>query len=235
MNSKQCRSAFWGRGFLMVGVLILSASLAFARSPKMAKDLEGKRPSDQVDVIVQFAQAPTAKQHQKVFDRGGKLRRELGLIKSGSYSMPASALADLAADPDVSYISPDRQLSSTATGSSTPVLDYHTDTVNAPVAWAKGLDGTGIGVAVIDSGIVNIPDLPGSGVLFSQNFVSGTPSSSTTDQYGHGTHVAGSSVETVETPTERHPSNTHLRALPPTRTLSTFGYSTRMEEVPTVR
>ena len=106
-------------------------------------------------------------------------------------SLPASALAGLAADPDVAYIAPDRPLYSTGNGS--PVLDYHTDTVNAPVAWGLGLDGTGVGVAVIDSGIIDIPDFHsqnGNLVVFSQNFVGGT-SGSANDQYGHGSHVAG--------------------------------------------
>src|SRR5207237_10906564 len=71
--------------------------------------------------------------------------------------------------------------------------------VNAPVAWQRwGLDGTGIGVAVIDSGVTAVGDLYwwipsnqtyGSRVVYSQNFVPGT--TDTSDQYGHGTHVAG--------------------------------------------
>ncbi len=192
MKRKQCDSALWGRKLLLVAAVILSASLAFAGSPKMAKDLKGKRPSDQVDVIIQFTQAPTARHHQKVLSKGGRLNKVLGIVKAGWYSVPASALAALAADPDVAYISPDRPVSSTSDGSSTAVLDYHTDTVNAPVAWALGLDGTGIGVAVIDSGIINIPDLGGSNyrVVYGQNFVSDSDSSAT-DQYGHGSHVAG--------------------------------------------
>ncbi|PYT39814.1 MAG: hypothetical protein DMG45_18815 [Acidobacteria bacterium] len=61
-----------------------------------------------------------------------------------------------------------------------------------------GLDGTGIGVAVIDSGVTAVGDLYwwipsnqtyGSRVVYSQNFVPGT--TDTSDQYGHGTHVAG--------------------------------------------
>ena len=91
----------------MVSALILSASLAFAGSPKISKDLEGKNASSQVNVIVQFRQAPTARHHQKVLNRGGKLRQELGLVKSGAYSLPESALSGLAADPDVAYIAPE--------------------------------------------------------------------------------------------------------------------------------
>src|SRR2546429_8919072 len=71
--------------------------------------------------------------------------------------------------------------------------------VNAPVAWQRwGLDGTGIGVAVIDSGVTAVGDLYwwipsnqtyGSRVVYSQNFVTWIKDSS--EQYWHGTHVAG--------------------------------------------
>src|SRR5437016_7383867 len=71
--------------------------------------------------------------------------------------------------------------------------------VNAPVAWQQwSFDGTAVVVAVIDSGVTAVGDLYwwipsnqtyGSRVVYSQNFVPGTTDSS--DQYGHGTHVAG--------------------------------------------
>jgi serine protease AprX len=188
MTSKQRKSAMWGRTALALLAVILSASLAFAGPRKMSKDLDGKKPSDRVDVIVQFNQVPTARHHQKVLARGGKLRRELGRFKGGAYTISASELARLAADPEVVYISPDRPLRGASAGSPAVVLDYHTDAVNAPAAWAQGLDGTGIGVAVIDSGIANVPDLNANNIVYSQDF---TGLGSTADQYGHGTHVAG--------------------------------------------
>src|SRR5262249_22414185 len=55
-----------------------------------------------------------------------------------------------------------------------------------------GYTGNNIGVAVIDSGIrTNHPDLAHDGysrVVYSQSFIAGLDAS---DQYGHGTHVAG--------------------------------------------
>src|SRR5207245_3892899 len=64
--------------------------------------------------------------------------------------------------------------------------------VNANLAWQSGWDGTGVGVAVIDSGIASKRDMNDrnaltSRVVYRQSFVSGQ----TNDDYGHGTHVAG--------------------------------------------
>src|SRR4029077_9298363 len=168
MKSKERRSAMWGRSILILGaLLILSAGIAFAGRAKLSKDLEGKQPSDQLNVIVQFRNLPTAKQHNAVLKRGGNLHRELTLMHSGAYSIPASALADLEANPDVAYVSVDRPLSSTASVStSAPVVDHHTEAIQAAAAWARGLDGTGIAVAVIDSGIAPVRDLNGNAVVY---------------------------------------------------------------------
>jgi len=167
----QSQIAVWGI-VLTLGALLFSAEASFAGSPKLARDLEGKNPASQVDVIVQFRETPTQMHFSKVQTRGGLLRRQLGLVKAGAFRMPVSALKDLANDPDVTYISPDRPLYGTSNGSPTAVLDYHTDTANAPVAWGQGLNGSGIGVAVIDSGIIDIPDFHAQNnvVVFSQKF-----------------------------------------------------------------
>jgi len=61
--------------------------------------------------------------------------------------------------------------------------------VNADALWAKGIDGKGVIVAIIDSGIdKNHPDLAGK-VVGEKNFL---PDEETTDDLlGHGTMVAG--------------------------------------------
>ena len=65
--------------------------------------------------------------------------------------------------------------------------------VEADVASQQyGLDGTGIGVAVIDSGVADHKDFhnaSGTRVVHSESFVVGN--TSTVDAYGHGTHVSG--------------------------------------------
>ena len=186
-KSNPSKSAMWGRSFLTFCVLILTATLAFAGSHnKISKDLASKTGSDQIDVIVQFNQVPTAAHHKLILDRGGKIKRELGHFKGGAYTISAAKLADLAKEPGVLYISPDRKLKGASTSGGG--IDYHTDTVNASAATALGLDGTGVGVAVIDSGVGSVNDLNSANLVYSQDF---TGLGSTVDQYGHGTHVSG--------------------------------------------
>ncbi|HEY8452460.1 MAG: S8 family serine peptidase [Micromonosporaceae bacterium] len=59
--------------------------------------------------------------------------------------------------------------------------------IGAPAAWRLGHDGSGVTVAVLDTGIdADHPDLAGK-VVASRNF---SASDTTDDRYGHGTHVA---------------------------------------------
>ena len=178
------------RVLLIIAACFLLGEPALARNPKIASDLEGADPDSSVDVIIQFTQAPTARHHAKVLDRGGQLKSELGIVKGGAYRISARELEDLANDPEVAHISADHPIQGTATTPSSATLDYYDATVNAPVAWQFGLNGTGIGVAVIDSGIIDIPDLHGQTyrVVYSQDF---TGIKTALDQYGHGSHVAG--------------------------------------------
>jgi hypothetical protein len=67
-----------------------------------------------------------------------------------------------------------------------PVLDRSVPQIRAPEAWAAGYEGTGVSVAVADSGIdATHPDLAGK-VIAQRNFT-GEPDR---DEDGHGTHVA---------------------------------------------
>jgi hypothetical protein len=67
-------------------------------------------------------------------------------------------------------------------------LDPNLTQVGAPAAWAAGLDGQGVRVAVLDTGIdATHPDLTGSKVVAQANF---SDSPNVTDHVGHGTHVA---------------------------------------------
>ncbi|WP_433509525.1 S8 family serine peptidase [Nonomuraea sp. CA-143628] len=72
-------------------------------------------------------------------------------------------------------------------GVRTTSLDYSVPQIGAPAAWKAGFDGTGVKVAVLDTGVDQThPDLSGRQVA-EQNF---TTDASAADGHGHGTHVA---------------------------------------------
>src|SRR5216684_6407718 len=184
------RTMTWGRRLaLLTLITLLAAGLALADgNHKLSTDLDalkGGHNGATVDVIIQFNQTPTAAHHQKVQSKGGVLKTKLDFIKAAHYSVPVEALDALADDPDVAYISPDRPVRG--------ALDTTVATVNGGYAQTLGLTGAGIGVAVIDSGISDIPDLHDSSgsneVVYSQSFVPND--TNTGDPFGHGTHVAG--------------------------------------------
>jgi len=131
------------------------------------------------------------------------------------------------------YISPDRPLHGASDDSFTPVLDYHNETVNAPAAWTQGLNGAGIGVAVIDSGINDLPDLDnnaGSLVAYSQDFT-GDPSGSAPTSTATALMSPASSLEPAPGP--QVATTPILSSVLPTREpYQTSACSTRMAKVP---
>ncbi len=168
---------------LLPVLLIFCLSLGLSAHEKLAKELEQVSDDQMVDVIVQYRLAPTPAHHDRVRRLGGKLNRELSEIKAGAYSLQASGVKELANDPDVAYITPDRVVRGAA-------LDYAQATIGSTIALNHGYNGAGVGVAVIDSGVSNNEDLKSGGatrIVYNESFISG----GTDDHYGHGEHVAG--------------------------------------------
>jgi serine protease AprX len=136
-----------------------------------------------VDVIVQFKTAPT-KDELKQLGAYGQIKKQFVKINGVSVSLTSAQIEALSNNPNISYISPNRPTKGT---------QDITTVVSANIAWTLGYQGTGVGVAVIDSGIYAHNDLKtanglASRIVYSQSFIPGLNAS---DQNGHGTHVAG--------------------------------------------
>ncbi len=146
-------------------------------------------------VLVGFKTGADVKVVEK---HGGKADAVLGKIKVVAARVPASKIADLRSDPDVAYVEEDGIVencddagSNGKGGGAKPAPSQPAQTtpwgitrVGAPVS---GNAGTGIKVAVIDTGIdLDHPDLAAN-VQSGATFVG----SSAEDDNGHGTHVAG--------------------------------------------
>src|SRR5208282_959703 len=141
------------------GLLSIASGVLFANNSKISPDLQPllANPSGTVDVIVQYS-AP-----QKcpgllgqllcpvVNLLGGVVTSTFSLLNAVAATVHTSNLVALSNQSNVTYISLDRSL--------VAALDYTTQAVTAPMAWNLGWKGTGIGIAVIDSGIYLHPDL----------------------------------------------------------------------------
>jgi len=103
-------------------------------------------------------------------------------LKGFAASIPAAQLDNIARDPRVQFISEDREVSAVA--QTTPI---GISRIQAPLNTSN--KGTGIGVAVIDTGIdLTHPDLKAN-IIANTSCIRGKKTGN--DDNGHGSHVAG--------------------------------------------
>jgi serine protease AprX len=184
------------RTLILVLALLAPLSL-FADNSKISPDLQNSTSTGQVQVVVQYAPGTQLSCSgllgllgcvvNDVLKLGGAILGQLPLVNGLVASLDHNGIVSLSNQSNVVYISKDRTL--------TPFFDNAGPAVNAPVAWQSNYTGAGIGVALIDSGVNNHPDLvttgffPVSRIVYNKSFVPGD--SSAADAYGHGTHIAG--------------------------------------------
>jgi serine protease AprX len=140
-------------------------------------------PSLPVSVIVQAETASNAA--TAVWKAEGYVTAKLQLINGVAARVRAGNLAVLVRLPGVKAITSDSGMRHAESGRTEVVGDGSDDAAAPPPAPStQALDGRGIGVAVVDSGVANTPALAGRLTHVSISGGSGDP-------YGHGTHVAG--------------------------------------------
>lgn len=154
-------------------------------SPDLASAIESGTEGD-LDLIIRFKEGATSRGvgTHSVTSRNVRLRHDLSLIRSAAIRVPAAEIASLAANGEIEYITPDRDI--------TPTLDKGRGATQADVQWSTtGYDGYGVRIAIIDSGINSneaFVNGTSSRLVYQKSFITGV--TSTADGYGHGTHVA---------------------------------------------
>src|SRR5271165_6025439 len=150
------------RNRLLIASALLATGIAYGEHhPKLSPDLENNDPETRVSVIVQYKYAPQQRNIDAAVSKGGRHLGTLHVVNGAVYSVAAKALVDLANDPDVERINLDHPLA--ATQSITSATAASAAAINTPdYGWMGvlgvtspsargGYDGTGIGVAIIDS------------------------------------------------------------------------------------
>jgi serine protease AprX len=185
------------RNFIIL-LLVLAAPLTLlADNSKISPDLQNSTYTGQTQVVVQYAPGTQVNCTgilglvgclvNDVAKLGGAILGQIPLVNGVVALLDHNGIVSLSNQSNVVYISKDRPL--------TPFFDNAAPAVNASAAWQSNYTGSGIGVALIDSGVNAHPDLltsgllPASRVVYNQSFVPGN--SATSDAYGHGTHIAG--------------------------------------------
>jgi len=126
--------------------------------------------------------------------KNAKIKDDLPIINGFTAEVDPKTLEELKSNtPDGLKIVVDREVRvpEPIISDETPVgikLDTTVPTLGVDKLWAKGFDGKGVGIAIIDTGIYPHPDLKDRIVAF-KDFVNGQKEAY--DDQGHGTHVAG--------------------------------------------
>jgi len=172
--------------------------------PRIAT-LAAHRPTAVVQTIVQFnGRVTTAKAESDAAGVHGRVIGNLPIIHGLALSLTAAQARALATNPDVHAVS----LNTTVNTESLPfhmipgeslstsqLQTTYDETIGVTPLWRFGVTGTGVGVAVVDTGVDGaLPDFAtkghgGSRVVASA--VANADATTATDSYGHGTDVAG--------------------------------------------
>ncbi|MBI5876742.1 MAG: S8 family serine peptidase [Chloroflexi bacterium] len=188
---------------LVLGLLAAGAAPAqvFLRAQPELRVLAARAPAQLVSVIVQKTAAAQPVE-EAVTRLGGAITKDLHIINAFAAALPASAAITLARTDGVRWVSLDSAMieaggpdGSVVTGR---LVNAYIRAIDADETWSDGYQGSSVTVAVVDSGIASVYDLrsslsnPGDStnrIKYSIEFNSTV--STTGDENGHGTHVAG--------------------------------------------
>lgn len=137
--------------------------------------------------VVVVADGRAADAARAVVAHGGRVSNRLELIDAVVATVPADGVGTLTHDPRVSSVTPDYGIELQSDSFEGDAASTYPQSVRAPELWRAGVTGEGVGVALLDTGVSDQPDLAGR-VVGSADL---TTEGNFTDTYGHGTFLAG--------------------------------------------
>jgi serine protease AprX len=157
--------------------------------PRAREAAENARASEKIDILVRFRQSAGSSERTMAQGLGASVRRQYRAHSRWmSLRLPAHRLAALAERPSVEYVGLDEPVGT--------AMDFAREASNLPVLPAPetSLTGAGVGVAIVDSGVAQHPDIQTLATVV--DFVAHpapfpAPPEDSIDPNGHGTHVAG--------------------------------------------
>ncbi len=160
-----------------------------------------------VAVIVREANPGSDAAEALVEQVGGTVGDQISIIGGFTATVPAAALSVVAASPAVISATVDHQAADLTAGwqDATNLGDFVPNEWDGSMLhvgyqlgvneyWRAGYTGTGVGVALIDTGVAPVEGLAGNGKLINGpdlSFESQSDEFRYLDTHGHGTHLAG--------------------------------------------
>jgi serine protease AprX len=175
---------------LVAALLVLALLLPAAQLSRVAGEL--------ISVIVREAPGAGDVPEQLVEASGGTVGRPLDIIHGFSAELPRGAIEWLTGHPAIESVTPNAPLQLQGRGyagaGDVGSMLHTTSIVGANWYWSQGFTGTGVDVAIIDSGVTPVAGLGQAGKLVhgpDLSFESQAPNLVHLDTFGHGTFMAG--------------------------------------------
>jgi serine protease AprX len=199
-------SSNWGRCLSLVLVVVLVLPLMVvtpvqaptaARVQPVLLQMAAAQPEARVSVIVQKAGKDT-RVEDLVARLGGAVTQDLHIINAFAAEMKAKDVAQLAKADGVRWVSLDATMMEAGgpdgTINTTNLKNVYDKAIRADQVWAQGYQGSGIGVAVVDSGInwqTDLYTVMGTNRVVANVRFNTDYNPTYYDNYGHGSHIAG--------------------------------------------
>jgi serine protease AprX len=171
--------ALRSRSARVLAALAVMGTGALSAAPAHAADAGAPRA-----VIVQAANTEAAA--SSVESVGGTVDLSLPIIAGVAAHVSAGGIATLGAIPAL-HVTDDAAMHPTSDAFDASVLDTQVAAINPGATWSPDA-GRGVGVALVDTGVADTPDLNGARLVRSPDF---SGEDDAVDHYGHGTFMAG--------------------------------------------